>query len=88
MRILYFLDDGQFFGGAANTLLQQAILMKCAGHEVALVISNYEYEDEVEERVVDSDEIQEEIEEEMNQQAYDEEDMVTEETEEEVSEEE
>lgn len=44
MRILYFLDDGQFFGGAANTLLQQAILMKCAGHEVALVISNYEYE--------------------------------------------
>ena len=45
MRILYFLDDGQFFGGAANTLLQQAILMKNKRHEVALVVSNYEYEE-------------------------------------------
>ena len=44
-------------------------------------------EEEVEERLVDSDEIQEEIEEEMNQQAYDEEDIQVEEVEE-VSEEE
>ena len=41
--------------------------------------SNYNYEEEIEEeRAVDSDEIQEEIEEEMNQQAYDEEDIVEE----------
>ena len=45
--------------------------------------SNYNYDDEVvEERAVDSDEIQEEIEEEMNQQAYDEEDLAQEEAEE------
>ena len=42
---------------------------------------NYEYDD-AEERAVDSDEIQEEIEEEMSQQAYDEEDLVQEEAEE------
>ena len=51
--------------------------------EEASRVSNYEYSDEeVEERVVDSDEIQEEIEEEMNQQAYDEEDIQAEEVEE------
>ena len=45
--------------------------------------SNYNYDEETEEeRAVDSDEIQEEIEEEMNQQAYDEEDLAQEETEE------
>ena len=45
--------------------------------------SNYKYDDnETEERAVDSDEIQEEIEEEMNQQAYDEEDLQQEEVEE------
>ena len=45
--------------------------------------SNYNYDDEaVEERAVDSDEIQEEIEEEMNQQALDEEDFAQEEAEE------
>lgn len=45
MKIVYFLDDGQLFGGAANTLLQQAVLMKKAGVSVLLVISNYEYEE-------------------------------------------
>ena len=53
--------------------------------------SNYEYEDEPveeEERPVDSDEIQEEIEEEMNQQELDEEDIQTEEVEDNTSEEE
>ena len=49
---------------------------------------NYNYDEaEEEERAVDSDEIQEEIEEEMNQQALDEEDLA-EEVEEETSEEE
>ena len=43
---------------------------------------DYEYNDDAEERAVDSDEIQEEIEEEMNQQAYDEEDLAQEEAEE------
>ena len=50
--------------------------------EEAAKQSNYDYNDEPEEeRAVDSDEIQEEIEEEMNQQAYDEEDLAPEETE-------
>lgn len=40
-RIMYFLDYGQAFGGAANALLQQAILMKKAGYRATLVISNY-----------------------------------------------
>ena len=39
---------------------------------------DYEYDDTEDERAVDSDEIQEEIEEEMNQQAYDEEDLAQE----------
>ena len=40
-NILYFLDYGKSFGGAANTLLQQAILMKKAGHEVTIFMSDY-----------------------------------------------
>ncbi len=40
LKIMYFLDDGQGFGGAANTLLQQAVLMKEAGHKILLSISN------------------------------------------------
>ena len=54
-------------------------------NEEASKTANYEYQEEAaedEERLVDSDEIQEEIEEEMNQQAIDEEDMQAEETEE------
>lgn len=50
--ILYFMDYGKVFGGAANTLLQQAILMKKAGHRTVLFFSDYfgqgfheEYED-------------------------------------------
>ena len=39
--VLYFLDYGKSFGGAANTLLQQAILMKKAGHEVTIFMSDY-----------------------------------------------
>ena len=51
--------------------------------EEAAKQSNYDYDDEPEQdRAVDSDEIQEEIEEEMNQQAYDEEDLAQEEAEE------
>ena len=51
-------------------------------NEEASKISNYDYEqEEQEERVVDSEEIQEEIEEEMNQQAYDEEDLAQEDSE-------
>ncbi|MCI8994255.1 MAG: glycosyltransferase family 4 protein [Lachnospiraceae bacterium] len=40
LKIIYFLDDGQGFGGAANTLLQQAVLMKKVGHQIWLCISN------------------------------------------------
>ena len=40
LKIMYFLDDGQGFGGAANTLLQQAVLMKQAGYRILLSISN------------------------------------------------
>ena len=46
--------------------------------EEASRVSNYDYQDDIQEeekRVVDSDEIQEEIEEEMNQQEYDEADL-------------
>lgn len=39
--IIYFLDYGKFFGGAANTLLQQAILMKKAGNKVIVLFSDY-----------------------------------------------
>ena len=40
-HVMYFLDYGQFFGGAANTLLNQAILMKKAGLKITVVISDY-----------------------------------------------
>ena len=50
---------------------------EAAGVNVHEVSSNYEDED-MEERAVDSDEIQEEIEEEMSQQEYDEEDLAQE----------
>lgn len=40
-KILYFLDYGKSFGGAANTLLQQAILMKQAGYSVQIFLSEY-----------------------------------------------
>lgn len=39
--ILYIVDYGKDFGGAANTLLQQAVLMKKANHRVILLFSNY-----------------------------------------------
>lgn len=39
--ILYFLDYGKRFGGAANTLIQQAILMKQAGYSTVLFFSDY-----------------------------------------------
>ena len=39
--ILYFLDYGKRFGGAANTLIQQAILMKRAGYSTVLFFSDY-----------------------------------------------
>lgn len=40
-HIMYFLDYGQSFGGAVNTLLQRAILMEKAGQKVTVVISDY-----------------------------------------------
>ncbi len=40
-HIVYFLDYGQSFGGAANTLLQQALLMKKVGLKVTIIISDY-----------------------------------------------
>lgn len=45
--ILYFLDYAKSFGGAAKALLQQAILMKKAGHRVVLFFSDY-FGDEME----------------------------------------
>lgn len=39
--ILYFLDYGKNFGGAANTLIQQAFLMKKAGNNIVLFFSDY-----------------------------------------------
>lgn len=39
--ILYIVDYGKDFGGAANTLLQQAALMKKANHRVILLFSDY-----------------------------------------------
>ena len=46
---MYFLDDGLGFGGAAHTLLRQAVLMKNAGHKALLSISNYKTEEIAEE---------------------------------------
>lgn len=39
--ILYFLDYGKEFGGAANTLIQQAILAKKAGCNAIIFFSDY-----------------------------------------------
>lgn len=39
--ILYFLDYAIQFGGAANTLMKQAQLMKNAGHNVIIFFSDY-----------------------------------------------
>ena len=41
MKILYFLDYGKELGGAAHTLMIQALLMREAGHEVKLFLSDY-----------------------------------------------
>lgn len=40
-KILYFFDYGNSFGGAANTLLQQLLVVKEAGYEVKAYVSNY-----------------------------------------------
>ena len=40
-HIMYFLDYGQSFGGAVNTLLQQAILMKNREQKITIIISDY-----------------------------------------------
>lgn len=39
--ILFFSDYGKRFGGAANTLLQQAVLMSRLGHKVVVFFSDY-----------------------------------------------
>ena len=39
--ILYFLDYGKAFGGAVNTLLQQAFLIKETGYRTVLFFSDY-----------------------------------------------
>lgn len=38
---MYFLDYAQSFGGAVNTLLQQAVLMREAGQRITVVVSDY-----------------------------------------------
>lgn len=40
-NIFYFLDYGERLGGAVNTLLQQAALMKRLGHNITVFISDY-----------------------------------------------
>lgn len=40
-KILYFFDYGNSFGGAANTLLQQLLVVKEAGYAVKAYVSNY-----------------------------------------------
>ncbi len=40
-KIIYFMDHYPNFGGAANTLLRQAILMKRAGRAVFVVVSSW-----------------------------------------------
>lgn len=49
LKIMFFLDEAQGVGGAARTLLRQAVLMKKAGHEVLLSVSNYKNEKMAEE---------------------------------------
>lgn len=41
MRIMYFLDYAKMVGGAVNTLIRQALLMKKKGHQVFFVVSDY-----------------------------------------------
>lgn len=43
-RIIYFVDNYPCLGGAANTLLRQAVLMKHAGKSVCAVVSRYNAE--------------------------------------------
>lgn len=38
-HIMYFFDYGKEFGGAVNALMQQALLMKRAGHKTTIAIS-------------------------------------------------
>lgn len=40
-NILYFLDYGNGYGGAVNTIVQQAVIMKNKGHHITLCISDY-----------------------------------------------
>ena len=40
-RIMYFWDAVKGFGGAANALLQQAVLMKQSGRSIKFVVSDY-----------------------------------------------
>lgn len=40
-KIVYFMDHYSEFGGAANTLLRQAVLMKKAGKTVIVVVSSW-----------------------------------------------
>lgn len=40
-KIMYFLDYGKNFGGAVNTLLRQAFLMKKAGQKIIIFFSDY-----------------------------------------------
>lgn len=42
MRIMFFTDHYLYFGGAANTLLSQAVLMKRAKNEVKVVLNVHE----------------------------------------------
>lgn len=43
-RIIYFLDNYPCLGGAANTLLRQAVLMQHAGKSVCVAVSKYNVE--------------------------------------------
>lgn len=55
-NIMYFLDYGRAYGGAAHTLMQQAILMRKNGYKINVVISNY-YKNEIDvsyQRICDS----------------------------------
>lgn len=40
-KIVYFMDNYVTLGGAAHTLLRQAVLMKNAGKEICVVVSKY-----------------------------------------------
>ena len=58
MKILYFLDYGREYGGAANTLIQQAAILNASGHDVTAYVSDYlgnEIWDEYRERIDEAD---------------------------------